>query len=739
VTIHLKYKTLPTKKICHPNDIGLFVNKVIPDEEKVGLLQKLWQPPMTYKFPILEKFKERRLKFQHSWFSEFPWLAYSENEEGAFCKYCFLFSKHGAGVNCQELGALVKTKFTNWKKGKEVFRGHASTDYHTNCMLDFKNLKMATENKSKDIVNRLDSARRENILKNRESLKPIVEAIILCGRQELALRGHRDSGNIDTTAECSDKNEGNFRAILRYRSKGDEKLQTMLENSGKIKYLSPKIQNEIISSCNVIILNKLLEKINAAKCFSILADETCDISNVEQISLCIRYVEFQNEQHKIREDFLQFEPAAALTGESLAANILDSLQRYGLDLNLLRGQGYDGAANMAGIYNGVHKKIQNDYPLAIYVHCASHTLNLAVSRACEVQEIRNCLGVIEKCYVFFNTPKRQAVLNDVIEKSELQPQIKTLKRLCVTRWIARYDAVRDFMQLVDFVIESLDIISTWKDSCEANTLKWAILNTEFCVAMHVLASVFAYTSPLCKELQKQDMDLKELISLSMICLSELQLMRKNAEEEFNSIFNFVKAVAYDIGIDLKLPRICARQVKRNNAPSLCFSSDSVDLDLFTQIENHFRVNLYIPFIDFFISELKERFQKHELLFEGFQCLFKPTLDAECKKQLSRLVEFYAIDIQADSDDVFVELKLWRKEIEKRGDNGALKSAIRGLDACDGILYPSVNRLLTILCTLPVTTCTPERSFSTLKRIKTYLRNTTGQVSSLLFNLSYTTL
>lgn len=84
-------ETVATKKICHPNDIGLFLNKetVIPDNEKVELLQTLWQPPASYKFPILEKFKERRLKFQHSWFIEFPWLAYSELEEGAFCKYCF--------------------------------------------------------------------------------------------------------------------------------------------------------------------------------------------------------------------------------------------------------------------------------------------------------------------------------------------------------------------------------------------------------------------------------------------------------------------------------------------------------------------------------------------------------------------------------------------------------------------------------------------------------------------------
>lgn len=41
-------------------------------------------------------------------------------------------------------------------------------------------------------------------------------------------------------------------------------------------------------------------------------------------------------------------------------------------------------------------------------------------------------------------------------------------------------------------------------------------------------------------------------------------------------------------------------------------------------------------------------------------------------------------------------------------------------------YPNIKRLLLIFATIPVTTCTSERSFSSLKRIKTYLRSTMGE-------------
>ena len=38
----------------------------------------------------------------------------------------------------------------------------------------------------------------------------------------------------------------------------------------------------------------------------------------------------------------------------------------------------------------------------------------------------------------------------------------------------------------------------------------------------------------------------------------------------------------------------------------------------------------------------------------------------------------------------------------------------------------MNLLLKILWTIPVSACGCERSFSSLRRIKTYIRNTTGQ-------------
>ena len=67
----------------------------------------------------------------------------------------------------------------------------------------------------------------------------------------------------------------------------------------------------------------------------------------------------------------------------------------GLDVENCRGQGYDGSGNMAGKHIGAAKFVQNNYPKAIYIHCASHRLNLAVASACQLQNILNMMGTVK--------------------------------------------------------------------------------------------------------------------------------------------------------------------------------------------------------------------------------------------------------------------------------------------------------------------------------------------------------
>lgn len=153
------------------------------------------------------------------------------------------------------------------------------------------------------------------------------------------------------------------------------------------------------------------------------------------------------------------------------------------------GQGYDGAANMSGKVKGVQTEIRKLYPRAIYVHCAAHSLNLAVSSSCELQSIRNCMGLVEKMHCFFNTPKRNNVLLETIANSNLNPLAKSLKRLCATRWVERYTAINDFIELFPCIVDALEeILNKFNDlssASDANILMKS-MDSEFLIALQVV-------------------------------------------------------------------------------------------------------------------------------------------------------------------------------------------------------------------------------------------------------------
>ena len=71
-------------------------------------------------------------------------------------------------------------------------------------------------------------------------------------------------------------------------------------------------------------------------------------------------------------------------GETIAQEILATLDNVGLPLAQCVGQAYDGASNMSGSRSGTAAIIAQQNPMAVYTHCKAHTLNLALMKSCKV-------------------------------------------------------------------------------------------------------------------------------------------------------------------------------------------------------------------------------------------------------------------------------------------------------------------------------------------------------------------
>lgn len=254
-------------------------------------------------------------------------------------------------------------------------------------MTSMSEYQKVLEGRQDNVVLQLDSARQARVQRNRLFVKSMLEIVILCGKQNIALRGHRD----DSQHYDSGGNPGNFQALVSFRVKsGDLDLADHLGNAARnATYRSKTTQNELIEVCGEYILGKIKQNVVKAKYFSILADEATDVSNKCQVPVVVRYVE----SGSVSEDFVGFvEMTERPTGQAIATELVKKVDRIGLDMNNCRGQCYDGAGNMAGKLNGAAAIIKRDYPDVEFTHCRSHALNLAVMKGCNVQMVKNMLN-----------------------------------------------------------------------------------------------------------------------------------------------------------------------------------------------------------------------------------------------------------------------------------------------------------------------------------------------------------
>jgi hypothetical protein len=237
----------------------------------------------------------------------------------------------------------------------------------------------------------------------KNGLIQIVKTLILCARQNIPLRGHRDNATLKfkdgiPILKQDDDKLGNFNSLLLFRmDAGDDLLKENLEKSNKNSiHTTASPQNILLEISRKLIQNQIIEEIQQAKYFSILGDETADISNQEQFALCIRYV-FNSVIHP---QFLGLVSVYSTTGFYLSDMIIEKLKTWNLDIKKLRGQGYDGASNMSGRFQGVKARIQQVQPLAIYTHCVAHVLNLVVVDSCSNHFIRDTLAVVKEVINF---------------------------------------------------------------------------------------------------------------------------------------------------------------------------------------------------------------------------------------------------------------------------------------------------------------------------------------------------
>eukprot|EP00731_Ephydatia_muelleri_P027958 Em0019g831a len=175
-----------------------------------------------------------------------------------------------------------------------------------------------------------------------------------------------------------DEMEGNLRQLLLLTARDDRELQQWIDNG---KYLSVDVINECVMLMGQHLLRKLLCDIHDAEVFAVLADETRDITNQEQLAICIRCVDAKFDIH---EDLIGLVQLDSTTADSITKAIKDIFTRS-LFISQCKGQGHDGASTMMGYLSGVatqlRKELRTNCDSSSQFCTAAHCLNLCLQDA----------------------------------------------------------------------------------------------------------------------------------------------------------------------------------------------------------------------------------------------------------------------------------------------------------------------------------------------------------------------
>ncbi|XP_050374741.1 uncharacterized protein LOC126792332 [Argentina anserina] len=565
----------------------------------------------------------------------------------------------------------------------------------------------------------IDKAYQYQIRKEKEHwrnvLKRIIAIVKFLAKYNLAFRGTNERlyepdnghflGAVEMMAECEEVMEEHCRRII--------------SSEIHIHYLGHNIQNELLHMMVVEIKGEIITK-KCAEYFSVILDCTSDISHQEQMSLILRCVNVSKSPIQIEEFFLEFLHVHDTSGQRLFEELEVVLHSLNLDINNVRGKGYDNGSNMKGKHQGVQKKLLDINPRPFYTPCGCHCLNLTlcdVTNSCG--KAVDFFGVLQRIYTLFaGSIKRWQILKDNVKGL-------TLKPLSTTRWESRIESVKPLrfnaLHIREALLQLADIDKDPKIKSGAKLIATNELGDfEFLMSLVIWYEILDSFNTVSKVLQSDDMQIDVAINYVKGLIAWLDRFRESG-------FTNARKDAKDIADTLKVASVFPerRQIQRKRF----FDESSSEPSPSSSGEASFRVHYFMFIIDQAKGSLIRRFEQYQQYEDIFGFIF--TSESLCSMHdddLEMLV--FILRLLCDMERVqmlsgealFRELKLLR-EVLSMGKMVAadILSFLQEINT-----FPVAKITYRILLTVSVTVASAERIFSKLKLLKSYLRSTMSQ-------------
>lgn len=620
-------------------------------------------------------------KFDKQIYDKYSWICGCEEKNSFFCFVCLFFGGDDS---------WTKNGVQDLKHLSEKIKKHENAEKHRHNMISFQMLGQT------NILACLSSAyaedikkHNETVKKNRHVLSKIIDILKLCGNCNLPLRGHDEKSD--------SVNKGVFLELVDFTAQLDPLVSHMQENT-VFKGTSKTIQNELLECMLEVCQENILAEIKKSSFLALLVDDTTDVSTQTQTVIVFRY----ELNGKIFERFWGFSNPESQDAEGLFQCILKQLEPILKDCpDKLIGQTYDGAAVMRGQVGGVNVKIKELYKNAHFIYCYAHQLNKLLEQAASrIPSVRIFFGNLSGISAFFSrSPDRTAALSDVSNKHIPRPS--------QTRWNFNSRIVQSVFQSKDDLLECFENISlgipkkytTETMTQAAGFIKW--LNDEsFLYWLNFFNKIMPHVDILFSQLQTIQTD-----------AVMIQIGLDNFEKEILNIRNSLPPVTITDELVQSTSEVPKKRRKKNEE-NLDLSAREVCDIITSEVRNRFGFKNHLSGAKLFLKKNYKNYA-NSLPLEDINifCVAYPMIKRNIL--LMELGVFYS-----------------RTEITDMGlEDGSGNENVGCLQTLNFLLkcgltsaFPEIVKVLKILVTIPMTTSETERCFSTLKLIKTFLRN-----------------
>ena len=688
------------------------------------------QPGELFSFPQREcgkkNGKPHYRSFNANWCKKYNWLHYDEQTDKAFCFTCVKALQHNAVATVpNNADSFIKNGYSAWKKAlgiKEAEKGkrkpiqkqtgfpaHANSDMHKEAVIRYI---VAPSPAMGDVIDMMSTSYAAERQHNRKMLLNVLRNIRYLARQSLPLRGTWDE---ETGCELN----SNFHQLMLLRSEEDSKIAEWIESK---EYSSPSIQNEIIEVMALGVLKEISANIQNASVYTIMADESADVSNKEQVVVCIRWVDEELNAH---EEFVGIKPVDRTTAEDIVLVLSKTLADMHLRIDDCRGQCYDGASTMSGAKSGVATRIKTLNAKCLFTHCYGHVLNLSVKDACsDVKCLKDTFDTArEICKLVKFSPQRDTHLQNL--RKETQNEDAGVHAFCPTRWTIRgrtlLSLLNNHEELMDLWKWSLTVVKDTEMKARIIGIKSMMKKFVFLFGCAIGKTLLNQTDNLSAKLQSPKLSALEAQTIAMYTVKALKEDRN--DNSFEIFWEYVIFMCKKLSIEQPV------QQRKRKLPVRFDENQDTYHHPETPKEEYRKV--YFECIDYLVNSIETRFNQpdYQIYLQMQELLLKSFRSESCNEELTELTKRYADDV--DFNDLKTQLNML-PQISKKKEMDCKNLNIRDVIMFMRLLSPSerdflseVVKILKLILLAPATNAVSERSFSSLRRLKTYLRSTMG--------------